>query len=77
MIFEGLCMDAVILFVIGIAIFLISYVWKTDFEKKRYLKYKRERETEIENIENKKGANEGHEQLKGMLKRIGRPSLYS
>jgi hypothetical protein len=64
-------MDAVILFVMGIAIFLISYVWKTDFEKKQYLKYKHEREREIEKIENKKNANEGHEQLKGILISMG------
>lgn len=63
-------MDAIILFMIGIAIFLVGYIWRTDFEKKQHLQYQRQREKEIGNINRKTAANERREWTKGMIEDI-------
>lgn len=65
-VFEGLCMDVVTLFLIGIGIYLIGFIWMNT-EEKRYIRDRLEEEKKLEFIDKKKGDNEYYDMLKPVL----------
>jgi hypothetical protein len=54
------------IFLIGIAILLIGFLWKTDFRKKQYLRNRHEIDKADEKIKDYQDKYEGFEQIKRM-----------